>query len=95
MHRKAVAPGLTPDLPAWVPLSGQPQIHLLDRRRGLERLSGLLPRHSLCGQLAQFVADQRQQPAGRVRVSRLQPQAAYSFLPLSSRLLRKREGLVS
>jgi hypothetical protein len=41
----------------------------MDQGRGLERLPLLLLRHSLGGQVAQFVVDQRQQTAGRVRVA--------------------------
>jgi hypothetical protein len=42
---------------------------IVDQRCGLERLPRLLLRHPLGGQLAESDVDQRQQPAGRVRVA--------------------------
>jgi hypothetical protein len=41
----------------------------LDQGGELQRLARALLRHPLCRQLAQLVVDQRQQPAGRVRVA--------------------------
>ena len=52
-------------------MSDQPQVGLVDQGRGLERLPGLLAGQLLCGQLAEFVVDQRQELPGGVRVALL------------------------
>ena len=49
----------------------QPQIRLVDQGRGLERLAGLLVRQFVRREFAQFLVDQRQELAGRVRVTPL------------------------
>ena len=49
----------------------QPEVGLVDQRRGLERLAGLLLGHLCGGQLAQLVVDQRQELLGGVRVALL------------------------
>jgi hypothetical protein len=61
--------------PAAPPLrrgaAGQAQVGLVDQRRGVERLAGLLPRQPLGRQPAQLVIHQRQQLAGGGRVTLL------------------------
>lgn len=49
----------------------QPQVSLMDERRGLESLAGLFLGQSVDRQLAQFVVDQRQELLGGVRIALL------------------------
>ena len=51
-----------------VPLADQAQVGLVNEGGGLERLPRLFLRQLLRGQLAQLVVDERQQPAGGLRV---------------------------
>ncbi len=56
-------------LPAAGALAQEPEIRLVDERRGLERLSGLLPSELQRRQLAQLVVNQRQQLTGCTRIT--------------------------
>jgi hypothetical protein len=47
----------------------QPQVHLVDQGRGLQRCSWRLCGHPLVGELPQLLVDQREQPLGRVAVT--------------------------
>src|SRR5262249_39639213 len=61
---------VAPALPGPLrPTADQPQVGLVDQRRGLERLAGLLLRQLPGGQLAQLVVDQRQELLGRLAVA--------------------------
>jgi hypothetical protein len=63
---------ITSAVPALGPFGiDQPQIRLVDERRGLQCLPGLLVRQFLRGQLAEFVVDERQQLLRRVGIAPL------------------------